>query len=55
MKVDFENCAEIVSLSDIEFVARTHARAPYLSSGLMVAHFESMRPEKMSMTLVKNI
>ena len=51
MKVDCENCGEIVSLSDIEFVTQTHARAPYSSSGLMVVHFESGGLEKMSMTL----
>ena len=51
MKVDFENCGEIVSLSDIEFVARTHARALYSSLGLMVIYFESEGLEKMSMTL----
>jgi len=47
MEVDFENCGEIVSLSDIEFVAQTHTTSP----GLMVIHFESVRLEKMSMTL----
>ena len=51
MKVDFVNCDKIVSLSDIEFVAQTHARAPYSSSGLMVVHFELVRLKKMSMTL----
>ena len=51
MEADFENCGEIVSLSDIEFVTRTHTRAPYSSPGLMVVHFELVRPEKMSMTL----
>ena len=38
-------------LSDIEFVALTHARAPYSSPRLMVVHFESVGLEKMSMTL----
>ena len=51
MEVDFENCDEIMSLSDIQFVARTHARAPYSSPGLMDIHFESVALEKMSMTL----
>ena len=36
MEVDFRNCGEIVSLSDIEFVAQTHARAPYSSPRLMI-------------------
>ena len=40
-----------MSLSDIEFVAQTHARAPYSCSGLMVVHFELERLETMSMTL----
>ena len=48
MKVDFENCGEIVSLS---IAARTHARVPYSSPVLMVVHFESVRLEKMSRTL----
>ena len=51
MEVDFENCCEIVSLSDIEFVAQTHTRAPHLSPGLMVVHFESVGLKKLSMTL----
>jgi len=51
IKVDFENYGEIMSLSDIEFVAQTHARAPYSSSGLMVVQFELVRLKKMSMTL----
>ena len=51
IKVDFGNCGEIVSLSDIEFVTQTHVRAPYSSLGLMVVHFELVRLEKMSMTL----
>ena len=51
MEVDFENCGEIMSLSDIEFVTLTHARAPCSSSGLMVIHFESVGLEKMSMTI----
>ena len=48
MEVYFRNCGEIVSLSD---VARTHARVPYSSPGLMVVHFESVRLKKMSRTL----
>jgi len=51
MEVDFRNCGEIVSQSDIEFVAQTHARAPYSNPGLMVVHFELARPENMSMTI----
>jgi len=51
MEIDFENCGKIVSLSDIEFVARTHARAPYSSSRLIVVHFKSVGLKKMSMTL----
>ena len=51
IKVDFGNCGEIVSLLDIEFIAQTHARAPYSSPGLMIVHFELVRLEKMSMTL----
>jgi len=39
MKVDFENCGEIVSLLDIEFVAQTHARAPYSSPRLIAIIF----------------
>ena len=49
MEVDFGNCGEIVSPSD--FATQTHARVPYSSSGLMVAHFGSVRLEKMSRTL----
>jgi len=51
IKVNFENCGEIVSLSDIEFVARTHAKDPYSSPGLIVVHFELVGFEKMGMTL----
>ena len=40
-----------MSLSDIKFVARTHARALCSSSGLMVVHFELVGHKKMSMTL----
>ena len=46
MEVDFRNGGEIVSLSDIEFVAQTHARAPYSSPGLMVVQFESVGLER---------
>ena len=49
MKVDYENCGEIVSLSDW-----THARAPYSSPVLMVVHFELVRLKKISRTL-KNL
>ena len=51
MEVDFENGGKIVSLSDIEFITQTHARAPYSSPGLVVVHFKLVRLEKMSMTL----
>ena len=51
IEVDFGNCDEIVSLSVIEFVTRTYARAPYSSLRLMVVHFDSVGLEKMSMTL----
>ena len=54
MEVYFRNGGEIVSLSDIEFVAQTHARALYSCLGLMVVHFELVRLKKMSMTL-KNL
>ena len=50
-KVNFENCGEIMSLSDIEFVSLTHVRAPYSSPGLMIVHFELVGLEKMSITL----
>ena len=53
MKVDFENCGEIVSLSDIDFILQTHARAPYSSPRLILVHFESVGLIKMSMTLEK--
>ena len=42
MKVDFENCDEIVSPSDFAIVVRIHARFSYSFSGWMVAHFESV-------------
>ena len=51
MKVDFENCGEIISPSDFAIVALTHARVPYSSPVLIVIHFESVRLEKMSRTL----
>ena len=51
MGVDFGNCGEIVSPSDFAVAAQTHARVPYSSLALKVVHFESVRPEKMSMTL----
>ena len=51
MEVDFENCGEIVSPSDFAIAVRTHARVPYSSPVLMVVHFESVRPKKMSKTL----
>ena len=51
MKVGFGNYGEVVSPSDFAIVARTHARVPYSFSGWMVVHFESVRLEKMSMTL----
>ena len=51
VEVDFENCGEIVSLSDIEFVAQTHARVSYSIPGLIVVHFELVRLKKISMTL----
>ena len=41
-------------MAHIEFLALTHARAPYSSPALMVVHFESEELEKMSMTL-KNL
>ena len=47
MEVDFRNCGEIVSLSDVAIAARTHARVPYLSPVLIVVHFELVRLEKM--------
>ena len=50
MKIDFENCGEIVSPSDFGIVG-THARVPYSISVLMIIHFKSMRLEKMSRTL----
>ena len=51
MKVDFGNCGEIVSPSDVVIAAQTHARVPYSSPVLMVVHFELVRLEKMSRTL----
>ena len=48
MEIDFGNCGEIVSPSD---VAWTHARVPYSSPVLIVVHFESVRLKKMSRTL----
>jgi len=36
---------------DFVITARTHARVPYSSLVLIVVHFESVRPEKMSRTL----
>ena len=45
---------EMVSLTHFESVAQTHTRVPYLISGLMVVHFESVILEKMSRTL-KNL
>jgi len=51
MEVGFENYDEVVSPSYFAFVARTHARVPYLFPGWMVVHFESVRLEKMSKTL----
>ena len=51
MKVGFENYGEVVSPSYSATVARTHAKVPYPFSGWMVAHFESVRLEKMSRTL----
>ena len=51
MEVDFENCGEIISLSDFAITAQTHARIPYSSPVLMVVHFESVRLEKLSRTL----
>jgi len=42
---------KMVSPTCYENVARTHARVPYSILGLMVVHFESVRLEKMSMTL----
>ena len=48
MEVDFGNCGVFVSSSDFDW---THARVPHSSPVLMVAHFESVRLEKMSMTL----
>jgi len=50
MEVDFRNCGEIVSPSDLAIAAQTHARVPYSSPVLMVAHFKSVRLEKMSRT-----
>jgi len=47
MEVDFGNCGEIVSPSD---VPRTHARVTYSSPILIVVHFELVRLEKMSRT-----
>ena len=46
----FKNYGEIVSSSDVAIVARTHAKVPYSSTGLMVVHFELVRLKKMSMT-----
>ena len=51
MKVSFENYGEVMSPSDFVTVARTHARVPYSFPGWMVVHFESVRLEKISMTL----
>ena len=42
---------KMVSLTCFENIARTHARVPYSIPELMVVHFESVRLEKMSMTL----
>jgi len=53
MEVNFGNCGKIVSPSDFAIAARTHARVLYSSPVLMVVHFETMRLEKMSMTLEK--
>ena len=35
MEVDFENCGEIMSPSDLEIVARPHVRLPYSVLGQM--------------------
>ena len=43
MEFGLGNCGEIVSLSDFEFVAQSHARVPYSIPGVMVVHFESVR------------
>ena len=51
MEVGFENYGEVVSPSDFAIIAQTHARVPYSFPGWMVVHFESVRLEKMSMTL----
>ena len=51
MEVDIGNCGKIMSPSDFAIAARTHARVPYSSPVLMVIHFESVRPKKMSRTL----
>jgi len=40
MKVSFGKCGEIVSPSNFEIVARTHARLPYSFLRLMVFHSE---------------
>ena len=51
MEVGFRNYAEVVSPSYFVIVVRTHARVPYSFPGWIVVHFESVRWEKMSMTL----
>ena len=47
----FGNYGKIVSPLDFAIAAQTHARVPYSSPVLMVVHFESVRPEKISRTL----
>ena len=51
MKISFQNYSEVVTLSDFVIIAQTHARVPYSFSGWMVVHCESIRLEKMSVTL----
>ena len=50
MKVGLGNYGEVMSPLDFAIVARTHARVPYSFPRWLVVHFESVRPEKMSMT-----
>ena len=46
MEICFGNCGEIVSPSDFEIVARTHARVPFSFSRQMVVYYEEVELSK---------